>query len=100
MLRRTVLDMTSEEMVKSAYIKATVLDTTTAPNRDMKHLRAGNLNFNDADVNAEDATFRDNGATWRYIDAVPSARTSNTPWPVMRTGGTSLTKSLSQNKGS
>lgn len=31
-------------------------------------LRAGELNFDDEDVNAEDASFRDDESTRRYID--------------------------------
>lgn len=159
MLRQAVLDMSPEDAERTAYIKATVLDTMAALNRDMKRLwsagfkyvlldeitlipefidsaalfsdiyaaqgmrivlsgtdslgfwfalhqelydraeaihttfipyrehsrllginsideyiryggtlRAGELNFDDAEVNAEDASFRDDESTRRYID--------------------------------
>ena len=159
MLRQAELDMDAEAAAKTAYIKATVLDTMAALNRDMKRLwsadfryvlldeitlipefvdsaalfsdiyaaqgmrivlsgtdsldfwfafhqelydraeaiyttfipyrehsrllgidsideyiryggtlRAGELNFDDADVNAEGASFRDDGSTRRYIE--------------------------------
>lgn len=55
MLRQAVLDMAPENAAKTAYIKATVLDTIAALNRDMKRPRAGELNFDDDSVNAEDA---------------------------------------------
>ena len=137
LLRQAVLEMTPENAARTAYIKATVLDTMAALNRDMasfrdlgykyilldevtllrdfidslgfwfavhqelydraktihttfipyrEHsrllgidsideyiryggtLRAGELAFEDAKVNAEDASFRDDESTRRYID--------------------------------
>lgn len=45
MLRQAVLDMAPEDAVKTAYIKATVLDTMAALNRDMKRLRAAGFRY-------------------------------------------------------
>ncbi len=45
MLRQVVLDMDPEDAAKTAYIKATVLDTMAALNRDMKRLRAAGFKY-------------------------------------------------------
>lgn len=45
MLRQAVLDMVPEDAAKTAYIKATVLDTMAALNRDMKRLRAAGFRY-------------------------------------------------------
>ena len=45
MLRQAVLDMAPEDAAKTAYIKATVLDTMAALNRDMKRLRAAGFQY-------------------------------------------------------
>ena len=45
MLRQAVLDMAPEDAAKTAYIKATVLDTMAALNRDMKRLRAAGFRY-------------------------------------------------------
>lgn len=45
MLRQAVLDMDPEDAAKTAYIKATVLDTMAALNRDMKRLRAAGFKY-------------------------------------------------------
>ena len=45
MLRQVVLDMDPEDAAKTAYIKATVLDTMAALNRDMKRLRAAGFRY-------------------------------------------------------
>ena len=45
MLRQAVLDMAPKDAAKTAYIKATVLDTMAALNRDMKRLRAAGFRY-------------------------------------------------------
>ena len=62
-------------------------------------LRAGELNFDDAEVNAEDASFRDDESTRRYIDTA-ICKNISTPWPVTRTEGTSGICVLSMRLGS
>ena len=62
-------------------------------------LRAGELNFDDAGVNAEDASFRDDESTRRYIDTA-ICKNISTPWPVTRTEGTSVICVLSMRPGS
>ncbi len=45
MLRQAVLDMSPEDVAKTAYIKATVLDTMASLNRDMKRLRSAGFRY-------------------------------------------------------
>jgi len=45
MLRQAVLDMSLEDVEKTAYIKATVLDTMASLNRDMKCLRSAGFKY-------------------------------------------------------
>lgn len=45
MLRQAVLDMAPEDVARTAYIKATVLDTMAALNRDMKRLRSAGFQY-------------------------------------------------------
>lgn len=71
-------------MDEELYDRAKAIHTTFIPYREYSRLlginsideyiryggtlRAGEVNFDDADVNAEDASFRDDEATRRYID--------------------------------
>jgi len=45
MLRQAVLDMSPEDVARTAYIKATVLDTMASLNRDMKRLRSAGFQY-------------------------------------------------------
>lgn len=56
-------------------------------------LRAGELAFDDEDVNAQDASFRDDESTRRYIDTA-ICKTFSIPWPAMRQADISATCTL------
>lgn len=57
-------------------------------------LRAGELAFDDEDVNAQDASFRDNESTRRYIDTAICKNIQHSLWPATSRAGISVTCTL------